>query len=401
MRICHVIQSLDPIHGGPTTVAARVCAATAALGHEVTLIGGVDAPQRARAEQAFAPVPGIERVRVDLVDLADRRGRVLGEPLVAAFERVAAPDVVHLHGVWEAALVRIAARCRRREIPYVVRPCGMLDFWSLRQKAWKKKLALHTSHRAYLRRAAALHTLNRHEREAVEALRLGVPVHVIPNGVFLEEVARETRPRLFRESQPGLGERPFLLFLSRLHVKKGLDVLAEAWTRVAPRLPGHALVVAGPREDDSIDAFRRRIAAAGLAASVLETGALFGEQKTAALRECDLFVLPSRQEGFSLAITEALALGKPVVISEECHFPEVADRHAGEVVPLAPERIAEALARWLGDAGMRSAAGARGAALIRERFTWPAIAAQCVALYESAGARSTTVLQEAVARRPG
>jgi glycosyltransferase involved in cell wall biosynthesis len=401
MRICHVIQSLDPIHGGPTTVAARVGSATAALGHDVSLIGGVDAAHRARAAQALAAVPRVERVHVDLVDFHGRLERAAGQPLVAAFERCGEPDVVHLHGVWEAALVRIAARCRRRGIPYVVRPCGMLDVWSLRQKPWKKKLALHATHRAYLRRAAAIHTLNRHEREAVETLELGVPVHVIPNGVFLEEVAGETAAGRFRASQPRLGERPFVLFLSRLHIKKGLDLLAEAWVRVAPQLPGHALVVAGPREDDSIDAFRRRIESAGLAASVIETGPIFGESKTAALRECELFVLPSRQEGFSLAITEALAVGKPVVITEECHFPEVADQQAGEVVPLSPERIATAMARLLRDEASRSAAGARGARLIRDRFTWPAIAAQCVALYEEATAPGAGAARDAAARPPG
>ena len=308
-----------------------------------------------------------------------------------------APDVVHFHGVWEASLVRISSRCRNRGIPYVVRPCGMLEAWSLQQQGGKKRIALATTHRAYLRGAGALHTLNAHEREAVDRLGLGVPACVIPNGVFLEEVTPTTAPGAFRASEPRLGERRFVLFLSRLHKKKGLDLLADAWVRVAARLPGYALVVAGPREDDSIDIFRERIEAAGLTGTVIETGPVFGHLKTAALRECDLFVLPSREEGFSLAITEALALGTPVVITEECHFPEVAAAGAGWVVPLDVEAIAAGLERALRDTTARTTLGAAGARLVREHFTWPAITARCVELYDRLREMSETDLKLQVA----
>lgn len=381
MRVCHVIQSLDPAHGGPTTVAARLCSAIAALEHEVTLIGGIARGRRRLAEDALSEAPGIEEVHVSLMDFDDLFDRLSGQPLVRAFAALGSQDVVHLHGVWETSLLRISARCRHWEMPYVVRPCGMLDLWSLRQKAWRKQIALATTHRAYLRGAGALHLLNTHEREAVDPLGLGVPLSVIPNGVFLNEVAQTTAPGAFRASEPRLGERRFVLFLSRLHIKKGLDVLADAWGRVARRLPDCALVIAGPREDNSIDVFRERIEAAGVAETVIETGPIFGALKTAALRECALFVLPSRQEGFSLAITEALALGAPVVITEECHFHEVAEVGAGLVVPLDAEAVATGLERVLRDAAARDALGAAGARLIRERFTWPAIAARCVELY--------------------
>src|SRR5690606_2487096 len=123
-----------------------------------------------------------------------------------------------------------------------------------------------------------IHALNAHERDTIAALGLGPPIEVIPNGVFLEEIDIPADVAAFRASIEGLGERPYALFLSRLHFKKGLDLLAEAWKIVAPQFPEHRLVVAGPREDDAIDDFRRRIAAANLQSTVLEAGAVYGSR---------------------------------------------------------------------------------------------------------------------------
>jgi glycosyltransferase involved in cell wall biosynthesis len=258
----------------------------------------------------------------------------------------------------------------------------MLDVWSLKRSRWKKRIAMALVHGRMLRGAGAIHALNAHERNTIAALRLGPPIEVIPNGVFLEEIEIPSDIAAFRASVPGLGDRPYALFLSRLHFKKGLDILAEAWKLVGPEFPDHRLVVAGPREDDSIDDFRRRIAAAGVQGSVVEAGAVYAGMKVAAFRGCACFVLPSRQEGFSVAITEALALGAPVVVSRDCHFPEVSEVGAGIETSLDPTEFAAAMRRMLGDAGLRASAGGAGARLVRERFVWPQIAAQTIRLYE-------------------
>ncbi len=384
MRVCHVIGSIDPANGGPSTVIGRIASAQAALDAAVHVIGSCAPDRVGITRDAIARVPGIERVDLTLLTTpASRLARLRASHYTAAFDALPRPDIVHLHGVWDAPLVRVSARCRSRNIPYLVRPAGMLDYWSLSQKAWKKNLALALVHRRMLRGAAAIHALNEHERDAIASLGLGTRIEIIPNGLFLQDIEIATAPGHFRAAHPALGAAPFVLFLSRLHFKKGLDILAEAWKQFAPRHPDARLVVAGPREDDSIDHFTKAIADAGLSGSVLVVGPVYGPDKAAAFRECACFVLPSRQEGFSLAITEALGYGAPAVVTRDCHFPEVTEVGAGIETALDPADVAGALSRMLSDSALRRSAAEAGQRLIRERFTWPAVARRTLEVYRT------------------
>jgi glycosyltransferase involved in cell wall biosynthesis len=382
MRILHVISSLDPAGGGPPSVLWRLAAAQAALGHDVTAVGARAPDRDGVVEASRVGVVGGDRVSVLKADRPPGRvAAALGSRVVDAVRAAPTPDIVHMHGVWDVPLLRTARWCRARGVPYVVRPAGMLDVWTLRQRAAKKKIALALAYRRMLDRAGAIHALNAHERDTVADLGFASPIEVIPNGVFLEEIERPGDPADFRAEHPALGDRPYALFLSRLHFKKGLDILAEAWARVAPEFPEHRLVLVGPREDDSIDDFRARVERAGVAGSVVEAGAVYGALKPAAFRGAECFVLPSRQEGFSVAITEALALGVPAVVSRDCHFPEISEVGAGVETSLDPEDVAGALRRVLADEGFRRRASEAGRTLVRERFTWPRIARETLALY--------------------
>lgn len=387
LRILHVIGSLDPAAGGPPSVLWRLASAQAALGHRVATIGPRDPAREPVIQESRRTVVGIERLRIEPTDAPASRLAFLTDTRVPrAMDRIAeefgGADVVHLHGVWDVPIVRAAAWARRRGVPYIVRPAGMLDIWSLRRSKWKKRIAMALAHRRMLRGAAAIHALNAHECDTIAMLRLGPPIEVIPNGVFLEEIDIPADVPAFRESLRGLDNRPYVLFLSRLHYKKGLDILAEAWKIVSPKFPDHRLVVAGPKEDDAVEDFRRRIAQGRAESSVIEAGAVYASRKAAAFRGCACFVLPSRQEGFSVAITEALALGAPVVVSTDCHFPEVTEAGAGIETSLEPASVADGIRRMLADDAFRAACGAAGARLVRERFIWPRIAAQTIALYE-------------------
>lgn len=335
--------------------------------------------------ESIDEVRGSDRVQIEWSDLPTHpllETQYLLEPL----KRVLPADVVHLHGTWSWGFIRVAAMLRRLKIPYVVRPFGTLDYWSMAQKGMKKKLAMALFMRRMLDGAAAIQALNAHERDSIERFGFRAPVRVVPNGVFLEEVAIETEPGLFRRSVPGLGDAPFLLFLSRLHYKKGLDILAEAWARFARDHPGVHMVVAGPDEDGSVRGFESAIDEAGLGGRVHLVGPVYGARKTAAFRECAAFVLPSRQEGFSVAVTEALGLGCAVVITEGCNFPEVADAEAGLITSLNAEEFAMAIARVMDDETLRAKMGENAARLVRDNYTWPKIGEQMVALYASVGA---------------
>lgn len=383
MKILHVITSLDPAAGGPPMIAARLAAGQASLGHAVRLVTYQSADQN-NTDRALLDMPHFDQVAVSYLPAARGWDCITGadahQPLACLVEQV---DAVHLHSVWDTIL-RIAANVSRDlNKPYCVLLNGMLDPWCLGQKAIKKKIAFWLAYRRMLNGAAFLHLGNIDERNLIQPLRLTTDTHLIPNGVFLEEIDPPPQPGLFYAKHPELNSQPYILFLSRLHHKKGLDYLAESFIRIASKHPSVQLVVAGPDDrDGSSDNFQELIAQANLSSRVHVIGPVYGRDKYAAMVDAACFCLPSRQEGFSMAITEALACGAPAVISENCHFPQVAEVGAGEVARLNASAVAQALDRVLSDPGLRERMGQAGRQLVAERFTWQKIAAQTIALYE-------------------
>lgn len=379
-RIAHIIASLDPAAGGPPRVVMELAAAQVAMGHAVVVASCELADKESAILQAMGSIPGfgaVHRQRVARVGLGDVWcGRVSAElhPVINT------ADHLHLHGVWEPILLATAREARRRGLPYALCAHGMLDPWSLAQKRWKKKLAMALGYRRMLDGAAFLHVLNVDEARLIQPLGLRCRIEVIPNGVFPQAFATLPATGTFRAEYPALGQKPFILFLSRLHYKKGLDILAEAFAQVAAEQREVMLVVAGP-DDGAKPDFERRIAAASLTDRVLLVGPIYGDRKLAAMVDAACFCLPSRQEGFSLAITEAMACGCPVVISEECHFPQVATHGAGKVVPLSASAVAQAMQTVLSNIAGAQTMGHAGRELVMREFTWPAIAEKLTQAY--------------------
>lgn len=224
----------------------------------------------------------------------------------------------------------------------------------------------------------------------LRALSIHTSIAVIPNGIFAEEISDLPSPSLFRNRYPQLGKQPYILFLSRLTTQKGLDILARAFSQFAQSNCAIHLVVAGPDGDMRAE-FDERIARDGLGARVHVVGPVYGLEKYSALAGAACFCLPSRNEGFSMAITEALGCGVPVVISRECHFPEVQAAGAGEVVALDSAEIAGALLRLTGDEARRKVASRAARRLVLDNYTWPRIAERMIEAYTLSGPRSRPV----------
>jgi len=381
MKIAHVISSLDPAAGGPPMVATRLAAAQAGLGHHVTLIAYAPPNHvRENIDRAMAGLPHPDRLVIEYLAAPRGLSRITASGAYRQLRSRPAADFMHLHGVWNP-IIRAAARAAiDRRVPYVITPHGTLDPWSLKQRALKKRIALAMGYRDMLNRATFIHTLNVDEQRLLDPLHIKAPREVIPNGIFLEEIANLPDPGTFRAAHPELGDAPFVLFLSRLHYKKGLDYLAAAFAKAVARIPGAHLVVAGPDGGARAD-FEAQIRTLNLSGVHL-VGPLYGKDKLAALVDAALFCLPSRQEGFSIAITEALACGLPVVISDQCHFPEVEEVGAGIVTPLDIDKIANAITTLLQDESLRTSMGAAGSELVRSRYTWPKVAERTIELYE-------------------
>lgn len=379
MKIVHCIRTLNLAAGGPPMIAACLSAAQAARGHDVHLVSVEDGDTRELASQ----VPGLEKVTLHTLPTGRFASvRRMGLVSLQTKRLLVGTDFAHFHSVWDSILVEAGRVCRSLRIPYFVLLNGMLDPWSLSQSRFKKMIAMSVIHRRHLNGAAALHVGNSDEEKLIAPLGLTATSVMFPNGVFIESIRRPLAGSAFSDRVPGLraGE-PFVLFLSRLHYKKGLDVLADAFGQAAARMPGVKLVVAGP-DGGARAGFEEAIGGKGLSDRVLLAGPLYGDDKHAALLAADCFCLPSRQEGFSVAITESLAYGKPTVVTEGCHYPAVATSGAGRVVPLDPAAVADAMVEIMTDAALRARMSAAGKTYAESHLAWSAIAGQTLAAYE-------------------
>lgn len=390
MRILHVLCSMDPATGGPPAVAARLAAAQASAleaDGRVTILTHESPGRLEQIQQSLAGIPSINQVELVFVDVPKFGALISRRAAQTIRQHIGRSDIVHLHGVWDPIVWKAAAVARRRGVPYVITPHGMLDPFCLQQSRLKKQVAMLVTTRRMLTRAAALHLLNDDESRLIQPLKLPTPRRVIPNGVFLDEIEPLPPHGSFYALHPQLYQQPYVLFISRLHHKKGLDYLAKAFGIVADKDPNVRLVVAGPDGGEQAN-FERWVREESIADRVHIVGPIYGRDKLAALRDAICFCLPSRQEGFSVAITEAIGCGVPVVISENCHFPQVQEVGAGLVTPLDAQPIAEALLKVIGDEALRRRMADAGRTLVRTTLTWPAIAQQAIEMYRDAGAAS-------------
>ncbi len=374
MKVVHVIASIDPKNGGLQAVAMRVAAAQGGLGLDVHVVTHGNADVEAQVRDIGQGIPHFSHIQWHLLPEPTTTEKVFcfaGRRLLRHVFKNA--SFVHIHGVWEPFLLHASKLARSTGIPYCICPAGMLDHWSLTQKAWKKRLALRLCYKRMLNGAAFLHVLNIDEVSAIEPLDVRSPKLVIPNGVFSEEFDPLPEYGRFRQRIALPPGRRYILFLSRLHFKKGLDILAMAFAAISETFPEVDLVVAGPDGGAEGD-FMSLVQKFDIGHRVHLTGAIYGATKIEAMVDADCFCLPSRQEGFSMAITEALACGTPVVITDQCHFPEVGAADAGIIVPVDPVEVANALAVVLSDRGQAQRMGQNGRRMVLEQFTWPTIA---------------------------
>lgn len=295
-------------------------------------------------------------------------------------DTVLAAQGVHIHGIWEPHCVvaaRIAASCKR---PYMISAHGMLEPWGLRQKRIKKAVYKALVEGRSLQRAACLRALTRDEVGDYRRAGVKSPVAIIPSGV---EEPSDVSGDVFRATHPNLAGKRIILFLGRLHYKKGLHLLLRAWARVAPEAGGVQLVIAGPDSGNTLVSLQKLTEELGIQNCVTFAGMLTGERKWSAVAAASLFVLPSYSEGFSIAVLEALARGVPVIVTFPCHIPEVAQHDCGWVIEPEVAPLERALKEFLElSAAEASRMGERGRDLIRTRFHWSVIGKQMAEVYD-------------------
>jgi glycosyltransferase involved in cell wall biosynthesis len=381
MRILQVVDSLDPIFGGPPTVVLRLAAALAREGAQVTLYSQERSGREADIAETLRGIPGIESVRRVSEICDDRRARLTGRPARDFLRRSESQfDLVHIHGLWRPGLAAILRESFMRSCPYVITPHGMLARWSLAQKPLRKKIALAVSWRKLIRRASFVHALTQAEARDFSALGIDCPVDVVPNGFFLEEMGELPAPGSFHLAHPELRGQPFILFLGRLHYVKRVDWLVRAFAKLAATDADVRLVLAGPDCGTRPD-IEREAKSLGMDGRIHLVGPLYGQQKYAAFVDARCFCQPSVYETFSMSILEAMACGLPPVITRGCNFDEVGTSGSGVVVDTEDE-LANALRKYCTDTDARNVAATKARELVVAKYTWPVVARQMLKRYE-------------------
>jgi glycosyltransferase involved in cell wall biosynthesis len=369
----NVVTHLDPSYGGLSSVVPALSANVAALEQHRISIGAFCVPQENFSRDAYANVAIREWP-------AMRREWMRHRHLRSSFARlVQEADGVHIHGLWEQSTFSAAAAARKYNRPYIVSAHGMLDKWALANRRLKKAIYSALIEKTNVLRARCLHALTRAEAQDYVAYGATQPIAVIPNGV---SVPREISPEEFLRQFPDLRGRRLVLFLGRLHFKKGLDLLVDSWGSIAREYPAAHLVLAGPDSEGTQAYIERAIQHASLASRVTFTGMLRGELKWSALAAADCFVLPSYSEGFSVAVLEAMGAGVPVIVSDACNLPAIAQRSAGWVI--RPDAGALSIALHECMESSRPALqqmGERGRAFAQEEFSWMSVARRMNDLY--------------------
>lgn len=369
LHALHVIASLDSSGGGPINAILGLSLAQRRLGMKITLLSGYAHAQQVSRLKTF------RAVGIDVV-LAGPTHTQFGystdaHPLARAL--VAQADIVHIHGLWQYPLHVAADVARRQGVPYIVRACGMLDPWSLAQHSLRKKMLRKAMWDRDFNNAAAMHYTADIERDLAAPLGIAAQSVVEPNGVNLSEFQTLPEPGLFRRLVCKDPNQPLLVFLSRIHHKKGVEILLDAVKKMQRQ--DAMVAIAGPAPTEYLAKLKARVAELGLESRVKFVGMLRGNDKLSALADADLFVLPSHQENFGIAVVEALACGTPVVISDQVNiYREIAEAGVGGVTTLDPANVASVLDDWLNDDARRLAARKAARPFVWERYDWDRIA---------------------------
>jgi glycosyltransferase involved in cell wall biosynthesis len=382
LRVLHVVPSLDPREGGVAEAVVQLVNHMRPHGC-IGEVASLDGPDAAISE----------RIQGTVHRLGPGRGQYGLSWNAVRWLRAHAGQyhAIIVHGIWQFHSLAARLGAGRARTPLFVFPHGMLDPWFERTyplKHLKKRVYWTLAERWVFRRARAVLFTCRTELELARRpfLDRRMPLEVTGFGIAAPP-DDATGGAAFLEAYPQLRGKRIVLFLSRVHEKKGCDLLIDAFAQAASRHPHLRLVMAGPGEAATIAALQRDIRARGIESQVVWTGMLSGALKWAALRAAEVFVLPSHQENFGIAVVEALASSTPVIITDRVNiWREIAAGGAGFVVPDTKEGVAEGVVRWCETMGEAELAAMRERALAcyREEFRIEGAASKLVELIAAA-----------------
>lgn len=377
LRIAHYLQRVRLEDGGVVRAVLDMCQVLAARGVSVTLltVDSIDVPPQWLEGHPEAP-------RVVQIDPPTRLGKLTASSEKIVLATLRDTDVLHIHTPWDTSNIRITQLARQTGTPYIISVHGMLDDWCMAQKALKKRVYLALRGRRMLEAAARVHcTAEAEMQQAQRWIGAGQPI-VLPLIFDIEPFKALPGPELARQSLSCLSEQHAnVLFLSRLHLKKGPEHLIDAAAILQRR--GHTInvILAGPGEPDYIDRLRKVATDRGLSDRIHFPGMITGELKLSLYQAADIFALPSSQENFGLVFPEAMACGTPVITTRGVDIWRELEKGGAFIVPPTGEAFANAIEQLLTNPTDRHARGERSRAFI---FQWLApdhVADQYITVY--------------------
>ena len=383
MKILHLLASVDPRAGGPVEGVRRSGIAMQEAGHDIE-VASCDGPGDGYLAAFPFPVHAF----------GPTQSRYSYSPRLAPWLAANAKrfDAVIVHGLWQYHGFAAWKALRNSDVPYYVYVHGMLDPWFKQAyplKHLKKWLYWPWAEYRVLRDARAVIFTTEEERtRARQSFWLyRADEHIVPFGTTVPPLAAEPLREAFLQAVPGLRGKRIVLFLGRVHAKKGCDLLIDAFARVASRDPALHLVIAGPDETGWATTLRAQARAAGVAHRLSLPGMLQGDLKWGAFHASDVFVLPSHQENFGVAVAEALGCGLPALISDKVNvWREIEADGAGMVAADTVDGTEKNLLRWLElDDAARERMRAQATKTFNARFRIDTMVSALTALLETQG----------------
>lgn len=384
MRVLHVIPSLSPSSGGPSVALPAMARALAARGVSVSVLTtdddgpgrrvsgvplGAEIPQEGGWSVRYFP----KQTEFYKVSLPLRRW---------LRQHVHEYDVVHVHAVFSFSSLAACRAAAARRVPFIVRPLGVLNRWGMaNRRRLVKSLSFNLLELPMLRRATAMHYTSRMELEEAARFQLRNRQEIIPIGIDLSPFASLPPAAVFTGQFPAAAGKRGVLFLSRIDVKKGIDLLLAAFARVHAAHPETHLIVCGGGSPELVTKLQAAAQSLGLAGHITWTGEVTGKTRLAAFAAAELFVLPSHSENFGIALLEAMAAGLACVSSDQVALAMDAGQ-AVRVVPLDVEVIAQAMDGLLSSTAKRDALAAAGRELAFKNYSLESMGASLSQLYQ-------------------
>jgi len=380
MRILHFLSSARNDVGGPARAVIDLCACLADRGHEVTLATCYGADLPVEWEMGHCKRPRV--IQIAPPTLAGRAyWRSSASPLA---DLLVNQDLVHVHGMWDLVNVQLTSMARQRRIPYFISIRGMLDDWSMNQSKVRKRIYMSLIGDRWLRGARMIHLTARAELDQAAAWFPRSKGRVIPNLLDLRPFANlPSAEQATQTFQSGDGRRR-LLFLSRLHPKKGLEILLEALQILRNRGTSVFALIAGRGEPRYVESLKELALSSGLTDDEYRfVGPVTGDLKLSLYRSADLFVLPTQQENFGFVFIEALACGLPVITTTGVDiWPELESSGGARIADGAAIPLADAIESLLAQPEEMRRMGAAGREWVFQHMSPSRIVAMFESMYE-------------------